>query len=136
MIQYNNTPITAAAATVAYWIWKKINKVLFPWPDTAYLSGPRIPIAVVYLLHAAGEDARARARLVSVRPPGSDRLIIYMHRRRHRCRSPEGHLPRGKNAFSSRLWLSFCSFYIIHSLTLSLSLSSTLSTQYNTINYR
>lgn len=49
---------------------KKINKVLFPWPDTAYLSGPRIPIAAVNLSHAAGEDARARARSrIGTAPP-------------------------------------------------------------------
>jgi len=58
---------------------KKINKVLFPWPDTAYLSGPRIPIAAVYLSHAAGEGGRrTRTRAFSYRygPPGSDRLNI------------------------------------------------------------
>jgi len=105
---------------------KKINKVLFPWPDTAYLSGPRIPITVVTYLKRRGETHAHARVLISVRSPRF-RPSEYMRRRRHRCRSPEGHLPRGKNAFSSRPWLSlFLSpslflFFLYHSLSLQLS---------------
>jgi len=91
------------------------------------VTGYRIPFRTTNsyrrsILIALGGGRRTRTRAPrSVRPSGSDRLIIYMRRRRHRCRSPEGHLPRGKNAFSSRPWLSLSSFYIIHSLSFQLS---------------
>lgn len=98
-------------AAVAYWIWRKNQPSSFPWPDIAYLSGPRIPIVVVvsaYLyrvvLDSVGTTGRrrARARIGTARgSPGSDRLNMRAPRARPhppqlRCRLLEGHLPRGE----------------------------------------
>jgi len=111
---------------------KKINKVLFPWPDTAYLSGPRIPIAAVYLSHT-GEGRRTRTRVFSYRygPPGSDHLKIYALSPPSVQIARRSLASRKKCVFISTVTISlshsFSSFYITNTLSLSLSLSLQLS---------
>lgn len=77
---------------VAYWLRRKNQPSSFPWPDIAYLSGPRILIVVVVstylyyiILDLVGTigQKRARARIgIARNSPGSDRLNMRAPRAR------------------------------------------------------
>jgi hypothetical protein len=122
MIQYNNTPITTAAATVAYWIWKKNQQSSFP------VTGYRIPFRTtnshrhrILIARGGGRRTRTRAPRIGTAPRFWSSDYIYA--------PPPPSVQIARRSLASRKKCVFIStvtiflFFLYHSLTLSLSLS-------------
>lgn len=128
MIQYNNTPI-AAAATVAYWIWKKKSTKFFSrdriphtFPDHEFLS-PQY----TYCTRRGETHAHARASIgTALRFRSSD--YIYASSPPSVQIARRSLASRKKCVFISTVTISL--FFLYHSL----SLFPTLNTKYNVIN--